>query len=90
MQANLMDKTTKTQSQIGYYHVSITTKHKDANVMPNSNRTYYASATIHTMQSHQRDPIPHSQYCNDRYSTYKIQEKTRKYQGLIDAIKAKG
>jgi hypothetical protein len=29
-------------------------------------------------------------YCNDRYSTDKIQEKTRKYQGLIDAIKAKG
>jgi hypothetical protein len=29
-------------------------------------------------------------YCNDRYSIDKIQEKTRKYQGLIDAIKAKG
>jgi hypothetical protein len=29
-------------------------------------------------------------YCNDRYSLDKIQEKTRKYQGLIDAIKAKG
>jgi hypothetical protein len=29
-------------------------------------------------------------YCNDRYSTDKIQEYTRKYQGLVDAIKAKG
>jgi hypothetical protein len=29
-------------------------------------------------------------YCNNRYSTDKIQEKIRKYQGLIDAIKAKG
>jgi hypothetical protein len=29
-------------------------------------------------------------YCNDRYSPDKIQEKTRKYQGLIDAIKAEG
>jgi hypothetical protein len=29
-------------------------------------------------------------YCNDRYSPDKIQEKTKKYQGLIDDIKAKG
>jgi hypothetical protein len=29
-------------------------------------------------------------YCNDKYSPNKIQEKTRKYQGFIDAIKAKG
>jgi hypothetical protein len=50
------------------------------------------------MQNHQRDPILHScvvqfieiTYCNDRYSPDKIQEKTRKYQGLIDAIKEKG
>jgi hypothetical protein len=35
MQAYLMDKTTKTQSQTGYYHASVTTKHKDANAMPN-------------------------------------------------------
>jgi hypothetical protein len=29
-------------------------------------------------------------YCNDRYSPEKIQEKTEKYQGLINDIKAKG
>jgi hypothetical protein len=28
-------------------------------------------------------------YCNDRYSPKKIQEKTEKYQGLINDIKAK-
>jgi hypothetical protein len=29
-------------------------------------------------------------YCNDRYSPNKIQEKTEKYQGLIDDITARG
>ena len=29
-------------------------------------------------------------YCNNKYSPDKIQEKTRKYQGLINAIKARG
>jgi hypothetical protein len=53
-----MAKHKKIQSQTGYSHVAVTTKHKDANVMLNSGHTYYASETIHTTQN----PTTHSQY----------------------------
>jgi hypothetical protein len=52
----------KTLSQIGYFHVAITTKHKGANAMLNSNQIYYASKTIHTMQTHYKNPTTNSQY----------------------------
>jgi hypothetical protein len=43
MLENLKDKHKKIQFQIGYFHVAITIKHKDANVMLNSDPIYYAS-----------------------------------------------
>jgi DNA/RNA endonuclease G (NUC1) len=46
----------------GYFHVVVMTKHKDANATLNSDQTYYASATIHTMQNHHKNPTTHLQY----------------------------
>jgi hypothetical protein len=57
-----MDRHTKIQFQTSYYHVVVTTKHKDANVMLNLDQTSYASETIHIMLNHHKDPNPHSQY----------------------------
>jgi hypothetical protein len=92
MLENLTPKLKKTQSQPGYFHVAVTIKHKDANVMLDSNQTYYASETTHTTQNPHRNPIQFIEftYCNDKYSPAKIQEKTNKYLGLINDIKARG
>jgi hypothetical protein len=37
-----MDNLKKIQYHTGYYHATVTAKHKDANVMPNLDRTYFA------------------------------------------------
>jgi hypothetical protein len=57
-----MAKHKKIQSQIGYYHVVVITKHNDVNAMPNSNQIYYASTTTHIMQYHHKNPTTHSQF----------------------------
>jgi hypothetical protein len=57
-----MDRHTKIQSQTGYSHVAVTTKHKDVNVMLNSDKTSYKLEIIHIIQNHHKDPIPHLQY----------------------------
>jgi hypothetical protein len=57
-----MAKHKKIQFQTGYFHIVVTTKHNNVNAMPNSDQTYYASETTHTMQNHHKNPIPHSQY----------------------------
>jgi hypothetical protein len=62
MQENLRTKHMRTQCQTGYFHVVVTTKHKDVNAMLGSNSTYYASEITHTMQTHHKNPTTHSQY----------------------------
>jgi hypothetical protein len=62
MLENLRAKHKKTQFQTGYFHVAATTKHKDVNAMLNFDQIYYASETIHTMQTHHKNPTTHSQY----------------------------
>jgi beta-galactosidase beta subunit len=57
-----MAKHKKIQFLTGYFHVDVTTKHKDVNAMLDSDQIYYASATTHTMQTHHNDPTIHSQY----------------------------
>jgi hypothetical protein len=89
MLENLTPKLKKTQSQPGYFHVAVTIKHKDANVMLDSDHPYNAEPPqepnhILTIQ------FIEFTYCNDKYSPAKIQEKTNKYLGLINDIKARG
>jgi hypothetical protein len=62
MLKNPMAKHKKIQSQTGYFHVAVTTKHKDVNAMLNSDHIYYASKIIHTMQNHYKNPTTHLQY----------------------------
>jgi hypothetical protein len=57
-----MAKYKKIQFQTSYFHVAVTTKHKDVNAMLNSDQTYYASKTTHTTQNHHKNPTTHSQY----------------------------
>ena len=62
MLAKQMDTLKKIQSQTGYYHVAVITKHNDANAMLNLDQTSYASATTHTTLDHHKVPPPHAQY----------------------------
>jgi hypothetical protein len=57
-----MAKHKKIQSQTGYCHVVVITKHKDVNAIPNSDEIYYASATTHIMQYHHKNPTTQSQF----------------------------
>jgi hypothetical protein len=49
MLENPMAKHKKIQFLTSYFHVAVTTKHKDVNAMLNSDQIYYASVTIYIM-----------------------------------------
>jgi hypothetical protein len=62
MLENRTAKHKKTQYQIGYCHVAVTTKHKDVNAILDSDQIYYAFVTTHTMQNRHKHPTKLSQY----------------------------